>query len=74
MSRVSEICSKVGRGRIADALGVSKAAVSNAVADNKFPASWYPGVRDLCAEAKVNCPEGLFNWKSPASAPSQEAS
>lgn len=65
---VAQICETIGRQKIADAVGVSLPAVSNAVGDKRFPARWYPVVRDLCIQNDLDCPESLFNFASPAGA------
>lgn len=46
--------------RIAAHVGVTENAVYNVKAH--FPARWYPLVRDLCAEAGIDCPDGAFKW------------
>ncbi|WP_313349355.1 hypothetical protein [Paracoccus sp. (in: a-proteobacteria)] len=50
---------------IAKAVGRGKQAVSNAVADNCFPASWFTAVRRLCISAGIECPEHLFSFVRP---------
>lgn len=66
MTTVSDICDQIGRGRIADSLGVGTTAVSNAVVAGAFPAKWYLVVHQLCLEAGIECPQALFNFTSVA--------
>lgn len=70
MSEIQIICDRVGRKAISDAVGVSKAAVTNALSDGRFPASWYPAVKCVCDRAGVGCEMRLFSWKF-AAPPSQ---
>lgn len=64
-----DICDRIGRKLVADRIGVSKKAVSNAVAEGVFPARWYRELRAVCSEQGIECPEDLFNF---ARAPSTE--
>lgn len=66
MSDARTICDTLGRANIADALGVGLTAVSNAAVSGKFPASWFPAVREMCDAAGVDCPEELFRFKARA--------
>lgn len=66
MVTVEHICDAVGRAEMARVLGVRKQAISNAVADGRFPAKWFSVVRDMCVHRGVECPEGLFNFAQPA--------
>lgn len=65
MSDVSTICDTIGRDAIMRRLGVSKAAVSNAVTAGKFPASWYASISAMCAASNVDCPLGVFSFRDP---------
>lgn len=56
------ICDALGRKRMAERLGVGLPAISNAAADGQFPAKWFAVLRDMCAEAGVECPEALFKF------------
>ena len=49
--------------RIAARVGVKENAVYNR--KSTFPAAWYTGVREMCDEAGIDCPEALFNWSAP---------
>lgn len=59
----SSFASKVGRKKIADALGVGLTAVSNGVVRGAFPATWYEACKVLAADAGVICPPELFQQK-----------
>lgn len=58
------IADRIGRVELASAVGVSKAAVSNAVVTNRFPASWYAVIKDICNTAGIECPLCAFNFKA----------
>lgn len=59
---VADICNRLGRAKLATAVGVGLTAVANAVAENRFPARWFFVVRALCDQAEIQCPETLFNF------------
>lgn len=63
------ICDAIGRKAIADHIGASLTAVSNASTEGKFPARWYRGIRDLCVRAGVPCPDEAFNFIRPNTPP-----
>ncbi len=69
------ICDAIGRKAIADHIGASLTAVSNASTEGKFPARWYRGIRDLCAGAGIPCPDDAFNFIRPINpnAPTEDA-
>jgi hypothetical protein len=62
------ICDAIGRKVIAEKIGTSLSAVSNASVAKRFPARWYPGIRELCADAGISCPDEAFNFILPAQA------
>jgi hypothetical protein len=63
MSNVKSTVSALGRARIAREVGVTVAAVGNAIAEGRFPASWYGVVSKLCADASIECPLTIFAMK-----------
>ena len=63
MVSVSEICDALGRKHIEAELGVTKAAISNAVAEGVFPAAWYGVIFDMCATRGVECQRELFSFR-----------
>lgn len=63
MSDVSSICEAIGRGVLADRLGVGRQAISNAVTEGSFPASWYAIIKDECDRTGTKCPRRLFRFK-----------
>jgi len=65
MNKARHIADALGRNAIADTLNVSPDAVSISVRRTKFPASWYPAIRDMCSANGAECPEDAFNWKVP---------
>lgn len=52
----------LGVKRICECVGVGENAVYAAAAAGKFPARWYPHIRDLCKEEGIDYPDTLFNW------------
>lgn len=65
MSTVADICKNIGRGKLAELLGVGSTAISNAVVEGRFPAKWYRVVHTLCEESGLDCPVSLFNFVDP---------
>lgn len=65
MDDVSSICRTIGRKEMEARLGVSKAAIANAVAQGRFPARWYIVVREMCAESGIVCPDAAFSFAKP---------
>ena len=63
MTTVSEIIEMVGSAKIQSLLGVTEFSIRAARRDGKFPANWFAVISDQCAEAQVECPRGLFNFK-----------
>ncbi|MFC3059493.1 hypothetical protein [Paenirhodobacter populi] len=57
-----DVCDQLGRRAIAERIGRSVTAVSNAAVEGAFPPSWYIVLRDMCAAHGVACPEYLFNF------------
>lgn len=55
-----DIIKTLGPKAIADRVGVHIHAVYNC--KETMPPSWYPHVRDLCAEAGIECPDEAFRW------------
>jgi hypothetical protein len=53
---------ELGRTKFEQALGHSPPVVTRAKNEGAFPAAWYIGIRDLCAETGLDCPEHLFKW------------
>lgn len=72
MEKISDICDALGRKEMGLRLGVSKAAIANAVSDGKFPARWYSVISAMCAEVGVDCSETLFGF-IPVSTPEDAA-
>ena len=66
MADIQHIAKFLGQKRIADALDVHATAVNNAVTRGAFPTSWFFVVKELCDEAGIECPRGLFKFKSSA--------
>lgn len=64
MSTVKKICDAVGRSRIAEIVGVKKAAVTNAIYQGQFPASWFLALRAECEDREIDLPESLFSFKA----------
>ena len=64
MDNVEAIYEKVGRDTLMRRLGVSKSAMTNALAAGRFPAAWFQIVRDACRELGADCSEKLFTFKA----------
>jgi hypothetical protein len=62
MITASDICDALGRRNMAQRLGVSKTAISNAAVDGTFPARWYLVLSTMCDERGVPCPKELFSF------------
>ncbi|MFC4731761.1 hypothetical protein [Salipiger abyssi] len=71
MMTVSDICDALGRKKMESRLGVSKAAISNAVSDGVFPSAWYEVISDMCREHRIECPTPIFNFRRPTDAAAQ---
>lgn len=67
VSTALELADALGRKEMAEALDVGASAVSNHVVMGVFPPSWYLVCNSLAAVKGVNCPLGLFAFKSLAS-------
>jgi hypothetical protein len=65
MQTVDKIAEKLGRKRLAELVGVGKAAVTNATTEGTFPASWYVIVSGECDRLGIECPKSAFSFKSP---------
>lgn len=59
------ICDALGRRAIAEAIGVTRSAVSNYSAAGTFPAAWYLAIKAMCEERNLDCPEVIFNFIAP---------
>ena len=68
---VTTVCDALGRRNIADRVRRGVTAVSNAVSDGLFPASWYLAIKAMCRDAGIECPDALFKFV-PSPAPSAE--
>lgn len=66
---VHDITSKVPSQAIRDRFGVKDRSIRLARERGMFPASWYRGMRELCAKYGAEFSDNLFNWKSPDADP-----
>jgi len=64
MIRSKDFARAVGRKNMAETLNVGVAAISNAVARGKFPASWFSVCKELAERQGIDCPPSLFSQKS----------
>lgn len=64
---VEQICARLGRARLARALGVGLTAISNATVEGRFPAKWFLVVTTLCETDGIECPPSLFKFVSATS-------
>lgn len=58
-----DVCDRIGRGVIAEAVGVGLTSVSAACVCGRFPASWFIVIRKLCVDRGFACPVDLFKFK-----------
>lgn len=65
MMTVEKICDEVGRKKLANALNVTKSAITNAISAGKFSPRWYRVVSALCADKGIQCPDALFGFIQP---------
>lgn len=63
MTTPAQIADSLGRKAIAEAIGVGKTAVSNAVVRGKFPPSWFLILSRMAADAGVDCPPSAFGMQ-----------
>lgn len=75
MMTVDKICDQIGRKKMTGALGITRAAISNAVSEGVFPSSWYEAIKGECDRLGVDCPTDLFSFKrsSNSAAPANAA-
>jgi hypothetical protein len=66
MVDAKNIAAQLGQRKIAVALDLGATAVNNALKRGKFPAAWYPIVREMCKAQGLKCPEDAFGFKHPA--------
>lgn len=66
MKTVADISEQLGRRDMERELGVTRAAIANAVSDGKFPASWYGIISSMCAEREIDCPLDAFRMREAA--------
>ena len=66
---VKELIEQIGRDRFTAELGHAPQVVSRAVTEDRMPAHWFVGVRDICKANGITVSEALFKWtrKSPTS-------
>jgi len=62
MKNIEQICNAIGRKNLATSLGVSKSAVTNAIAAEQFPLAWYRIVKRECASRGIEYPSHLFKF------------
>jgi hypothetical protein len=67
----SSLANKLGRNKIASAVGVGLTAVSNATVSGKFPSSWFEIIEALCVSVGEDCPRKIFNFKTPSKSPQE---
>lgn len=68
-NRIIQITDKLPVDEVCARLNVKPRSIRLARERGVFPASWFLPLRDICAAHEIECPEELFNWKSPSDAP-----
>ncbi|NNV47298.1 hypothetical protein GTF97_07910 [Roseobacter sp. HKCCD8767] len=66
MTDAEIICDKLGRHILIESLGVSKAALSNALTAGVFPSRWFSVVKRECEKRDIPCPDAAFSFIKPA--------
>lgn len=61
---VAKILDAVPHDIICDRVSVKPRSLRLARERGAFPASWYSVMRRLCLEYGIECPEGLFKFKT----------
>jgi len=62
MSELRHLLQTIGRKNITDRIGCTTAAVTNAIAKDELPPSWYPTIQRLAFDAGIVVPEGYYRW------------
>jgi hypothetical protein len=65
---VHSVTQKVPPEAIQDRFGVKERSIRLARERGVFPASWYRGIKELCATYGAGFSDDLFNWKTPKDA------
>lgn len=65
-SHVHKITDELDCEELCKRLGVRPRMINKVRHDRIFPTRWYKVVRDMCADAGIDCPEDAFNWQLPA--------
>lgn len=60
MNDIENICNEIGRQTLVEELSVTKAAISNAISNGRFPPRWVSVVRHECDKKGIDCPDELF--------------
>ena len=56
----SDLLDRLGRPRVAAALGLTISAMNNAASRGKMPARWFAVIAALCAAEGIECPTEAF--------------
>ncbi len=63
MMTVRQVIYNLGRAETTAELGVSTAAVTNAIANGKFPAQWFDVMDKRASRLQVKLPREHFSWR-----------
>ena len=63
-SLVHKITDTIPHELLCKQFGVKQRTIRLARENGFFPASWYVGMKQLCDEHGLACPESLFNFKT----------
>ena len=61
---VADVARIVGKQELADALGVSTGSITQAIRQNRMPASWFVVAMGLLSRHGIECPSELFSFKA----------
>lgn len=70
METVRDIVAALGQKAVAEALGVGRTAVGNAVSRGRFPAAWYSVITKMCEARGMAAAPDLFGMVPQARAES----
>lgn len=74
MMNTDTFATKLGRKKMAEALGILPTAVSNAVVRGSFPPAWFNVCEAMARGHGIECPPELFNQRQLHNSPSSTAS